>query len=131
MSLFWKVSAGIIISVILILTVEQQEKDLALLVLMAVCVMTSAAALSFLEPVLDFLHQIESMVNISHEQLPCLLKMTGVGIVSEVISNFCLDSGHASLAKSMQLLATTVILNLSIPVFEQLLYLLRYTLGGL
>ena len=47
MAVFWKAAAGILTAVVLVLAVGKQEKDLALMLTMAVCVMAVGAALSF------------------------------------------------------------------------------------
>ena len=131
MALFWKTVAGILISVILILTVGRQEKDLALMLGMAACVMTVTAAFSFLEPVLDFLYRLEQMGDLQSGVLGILLKIVGIGLVSEIAGMILTDSGNASLAKGMQLLGSAVILSLSLPILEMLLELVQRILGEL
>ncbi len=131
MELFWKAAAGVLLTTVLTLTIGRQEKDLAVVLSMAVCCMASIAAFSALEPVLDFLYRLEQLGNLQEGAFGILLKILGIGIVSEVAGHICRDGGNDALAKTLQLLATAVILQLSLPVMETLLELIRTILGGL
>ena len=130
-ALFWRATAGILIGVILVLAVGKQEKDLALMLSMVVCVMTVMAAFSILEPVLDFLYRLEQMADLQSGVLKVLLKIVGIGMVTEIAGMILTDSGNASLAKGMQLLGSAVILSLSLPILETLLELVQQILGEL
>ena len=57
MDLFWKTSAGVLIAAVLIITIEKQEKDMALLLTMMVSAMAALVGLSFLKPVIAFLYE--------------------------------------------------------------------------
>ena len=131
MALFWKAAAGLLIAGVLVLTVGRQEKDLSLLLGMGACIMAVTAGLSFLEPVLSFLRRLEELADLQTGVLPVLLKITGIGLVSEVGAVVLSDSGNASLARGLQLLGSCVILWLSLPVFEALLELVQRILGEL
>ncbi len=131
MTLYWKAAAGVLVAVILVLTLQKQEKDLALMLSMAVCIMAAGAALSFLEPVLDFLYRLSELGNLRTEALETLLKVAGIGLTGELAGMICQDSGNASLARGMQLLTTAVILTLSLPIYETLLDLILGILGEL
>lgn len=130
-ALFWKATAGLLIAVILVLAVGKQEKDLALMLAMTVCVMTVMIAFSYLEPVLEFLYRLEQMGDFQSGVLEILLKIAGIGLVSEIAGMILNDSGNASLARGMQLLGSVVILSLSLPILETLLELVQRILGEL
>ncbi len=129
--LYWKAAAGVLVALILILTLGKQEKDLALLLGMLVCVMTGMTALRILDPVLEFLYRLQDLSRMSGPVLKALLKITGIGLVTELTGALCQDSGSAGLARGMQLLGAAVILSLSLPVFETLLDVIRQILGEL
>lgn len=131
MALFWKGAAGLFIAAVLVITVGRQEKDIALLLAMAACVMVVTAGLSLLEPVVDLLHRLEDLGNMQSGVLNILLKITGIGLVTQTGGMILSDSGNASLARGLQLLGTSVILYLSVPVFETLIELIQHILGAL
>ena len=130
-ALFWKTTAGILVAVVLVLTVEKQERGLALILAMVTCVMAGLAAFALLEPVVDFLYRLTEIVDIQQEIPGVLMKITGIGLVCELIQMICRDSGNTALAQGMQLLGTGMILLLSLPVLETLLDLVQQILGEL
>ena len=131
MTLFWQATAGAIIAVVLGLCLDKQGKDLSLLLTVAVCTMLLAGAVSCLRPVMDFLAQLQSLIRLEDAILGTLLKIVGIGILSEITVMICMDAGRASLGKSLQILSTCVVLVLSIPVFQLLIDLLSSVLEGI
>lgn len=131
MELYWKTTAGLMITAVLVLTLGRQEKDISLLLGMAACVMAVIAGLSFLEPVLQLLWQLEEMGDLQTGVMNILLKITGIGLVTEIGGMVLSDSGNTSLSRGLQLMGTAVILYLSVPVFETLMELIRRILEEL
>ena len=130
-ALFWKLCGGALITGVLVLMLMKQDRDLALILGMAACVMTAAAGLAILEPVLEFLQKLETMGDLHNGVLGILLKITGIGLTGELSAAILTDSGNASLAKGLRMAATALMLNLSLPVLEILLDLMESVLGGL
>ena len=117
------------IAVILILTLGSHGKEMGSLLGLFVCCMVIILALSYLQPVLDLVNQLQSIGNLDHSMIETLLKVVGIGIVSEIAALICADAGNGALGKTLQLLSTAVILWLSIPLFEELTALLQNILG--
>ena len=131
MTLFVQCSAGALVAAILGLALEKQGKDMALLLTVGVSVMILAVAISYLAPVMAFLEELRVLGNFSSEMVSALLKILGMGILTEAAAMVCADAGNSSLAKALQLLGSMVILWLSIPIFSALMDLVREILGGL
>lgn len=131
MTTFIKASAGVMLALILEKILQKQGKDMSLLLSVAVCAMVAAAAVSFLQPVLNFFSRLQILGNLNSVLLNVLLKAVGVGILSEILSLICTDAGNAALGKSLQLLASSLVLYLSIPVLEELLKLMDTILGAI
>lgn len=129
MDLFWKASAGILLAVILSLVLGKQE--MGILLVIAVCNITAAVALFYLESVLDFLWELQVMGNLQGELLMVLIKSVGIGIMAELVAMICTDAGCASLGKALQFLSSSVILYMSVPVFRSFFDLIREILGHL
>lgn len=117
------------VTAVLALALAKQGKDFALLLSMAGCVLIGLLLFHFLEPVLDFLRALQTMGDLNGQMLSILLKIVGVGLVSELASMICTDAGNGSLGKVLQILSAAVILWLSIPVFQMLMDLLNRILG--
>lgn len=131
MELYWKVIGAVLTTVILGLHIGKQERDFAILLTILVCCLGSAIILSFLEPVLDLLREVEAMIRFEEGLLSTLLKCTGIAMITEIAALICQDAGSGSLGKMVQLLGTAVILYLSVPVITALMKMLREMMGGL
>ena len=131
MELFLKITAGVLLSVVLILTVGKWEKDIAAVLGIAICSITAVAAMTVLQPVVDFLYELEISADLQGYNLGTLMKMVGVGLIAELVTTICQDAGNSSLGKQVQLLASIVILKLSLPMLQTLMDLIENLLGDL
>lgn len=129
MELFWKTVGATLISTILTLVLERQNRDYSILLTVAASAMVSIAAAKLLEPVLDFLGQLEAMGGLSSDLLLSLIKVFGIGMTGEIAASVCNDAGNSSLGKGLHFLANAAILYLSVPVFSSLTELFLQILG--
>ncbi len=129
MSSFLQMVGGVLIAVVLGLTLNKQGKDIALLLGTAVCCMVLLVAVTYLEPVLEFIDTLQTVGNLDSEIIRILLKAVGVGLVAEIAALICADSGNSAMGKAIHILACCVILWLAIPLMTQLLTLLQKILG--
>lgn len=125
MGIFWKTAAAVLITVILSVALGKQEKDIGVILSMAVCCMVMVSALVYLEPVVEFLRELESVGDLQGDFLGILLKALGIGLVAEIAATVCADAGNGSLGKTIHTLGAAAILYLSLPVFRAMLDLLR------
>lgn len=131
MDIFVKCAAGILIAVVLVITLSKQDKNISLLLIIAVCCMVFGAAVTFLQPVLDFIKHLQSIGQLNSEMITILLKAVGIGLLAEITCLICTDSGNTSLGKALQLLATATILWLSLPLLNELIELIDNILGAI
>ena len=129
MGLYWKAAAAVLLAVVMILMLRRQELGVVLGI--AVCAMVAMAAAEYLRPVKELLDSLQSMGELDGKLIAVLLKAVGIGLVTEIACMVCADSGNAALGKALQLLGTTVILWMSIPLFTMLLELIQNILEGL
>jgi stage III sporulation protein AD len=129
MNVFLKASAGAIITIVLYLTISKQNKDISVLVAIAGCCGILLAAISYLSPIIEFINRLQLKGGLDENLLRTVLKAVGIGIISEITSLICSDSGNAALGKALQFLSVALILWLSLPVFTQLLDLIEEILG--
>ncbi len=129
MELYWKTAAAVLLTVILVLAVGRQEKDMGTVLSMAVCAMAGTVVISYLEPVMDLLWKLEDMGGLGGGMLGILLKAVGIALVTQMARKICTDAGNGSLGAMLELLGSAVILYLSIPLFDSFLTLLREILG--
>ena len=131
MGLFIKACGASMLAVILILSLGNKNKDLSMVLGLAVCCMVALGALEYLKPVMDFIAQLEDIGGLDHSMIRILMKVSGIGLICEIASLVCADSGCSSLGKTVKLMGATVILWLSLPLYAMLVELLQKILGGL
>ena len=129
MEIYFKITAGILITMVLCLLLPKQKTDISVLLCLAVCCMALICAAVYLEPILSLLHRLIELGNLPDELLQILFKVVGIGLISQITSVICIDAGNQSLGKVLQLITTAVVLWLCIPLLEQLLILIENVLG--
>lgn len=126
---FLKAASAALICVIVCLVLAKKDKDFSLIVTLAVCCMAAGVAMRYLEPLITFFRRLQTLGGMDTQMLQILLKSAGIGLLTEIVCMVCQDADNAALAKTMQILSTSVILWMSIPLLESLLQLLGKVLG--
>lgn len=129
MGVFLKAAAGVLVGLILWIFLDRHNKDVSLLLTLAVCTFAMIIGSYFIEPVIRFLQKIGNVGQLDKDLLSVLLRTVGIGLISEICASICSDAGNAAMGKALQMVSSVVILWLSIPVFEKLLSLLDKILG--
>ena len=129
MDLFLRTTAAVLVAIIMFLIVSKHNKEMALLLTVCVCCMVGAAIGWFVEPVLEFVGRLHDIAGVNNEQMEILLKVVGIGFLTEVTALVCADAGNGALGKMLQLLSSCAILWLSIPLLSSLLTLVQQILG--
>ena len=125
MEVFLKTIAGAFITVVLSLSISKHGKDISLLLTVVVCCMIITAAFAYLDPVIEFFDKLQSVGKLDSGLITILFKAVGIGMLSEVASLICEDAGQAALGKSIKLLASAVIVWMSLPILTSLLDLIE------
>lgn len=131
MDIFIKAAAVVLVTVVMCLLLSKQGKDYSVILVICVCCMIVIAAMGYIQKVLVFVDKMISTGNLNQDLIGILFKTVGIGLLTEITSMICIDSGNSALAKSIQLLSSVVILWLCIPLFTQLLDLVEEVLGAL
>lgn len=125
MDTFMKALAGVLVTLVLYLVLTKQSKDISILLTVMVCCMITAAAVRYLEPVFDFFDKLKILGQLDSDMLGILLKAVGIGLLAEVTGLICADAGNSALGKTLQILASSAILWLSVPLFTSLIELVE------
>ena len=125
MSIFLKAIACVLVCVVLSLALSKQAKDFSMLLAISGCCIVLIGAISFLKPVIEFFRKLQLLCNLDSDMYSVLLKTVGIGLLAEVTELICIDSGNAALGKGLKILATSVILWMSIPLLSGLISLIE------
>ena len=74
MELYWKGIGAVLVTVILSLSLSKHGKETGLLLVLAVGCMVACAAMGYLKPVIDFVHQLQNLGQLDSSMLSILLK---------------------------------------------------------
>lgn len=129
MEIYFKITAGILMTMIMCLLLPKQKADVSVLLCLAVCGMALICAVTYLEPIVSLLNHIIALGNLPEDLIQILFKVVGVGMLSQIASVICIDAGNQSLAKVLELITTAVVLWLCIPLLEHLLAFIENVLG--
>ena len=129
MDIFVKASALVLIVSVLYQMVSGRNKEIGTLLLVLGACAVLIAAMSYIEPVFAFISKLQILGNLNSEMLEILLKSVGIGLLTEISVLVCNDMGNSSMGKTLQILATAVILWLSLPMLNSLLDLIGNLLG--
>ena len=110
---FLQAFAAVLLAVILGLVLAKQSKDWAVLLTTGVSCMVLAVGAVYLQPVLDFVRELQTLSGLDPQMLTVVLKAVGIGLISEIAALICLDAGNAALGKGIQIqsLARSVVWN--------------------
>ena len=128
---FWKTTALVLLTVILSLSLDKTERDVsAVMGIVALCV-AACAAVTILNPVLNYLVELQRLFHLPDDLISILLKAVGIALVAELSASICADAGNASLGKMLQILGGAAVLTLSVPMFRTLMTIIKEMIGGL
>lgn len=129
MDIYLKVTAGILMTAILSIVLSKQGADISLLLTICVCSMVILATSVYFKPILEFANRLIEVGQLNDALLEVLLKVVGIGLISQIAGFICVDAGNQSLGKALQILTTAVILCISVPLLEEMLSLIESVLG--
>lgn len=110
-----------IITLIATLLVKQIKAEFSVVVALAGGLIILFMIIDSLNSVISYFSEIVVRTNISGEFFAIILKVVGVGYLTEFASNLCIDSGMSSLADKISLSGKIVIVVLSLPIITSLL----------
>lgn len=125
MEQFFRAVALVLLAVVFVLILKNSSKGIGELLSLLVCCMVMMAAVSYLEPVIAFVETVQDLSGLDGDMLKILLKVVGISVTAEIAGLLCDDAGNSAMGKTLQILATAVILCLSLPMLTSLLRLIE------
>ena len=131
MGIMLRAAGAVLVASVMGLALGKDGKDFKSLLTMGCCALVLLLGVTFLEPVMGFLQELETLGQLDQDLVDILMKVTGICLITQLAGLVCTEAGDGSLAKVLEILAAIVILWLSIPVFQGLLTLIKGILGGI
>lgn len=113
-----------IVAVALVLVINEQRKDIALMITISASVGLLIFSVYKLSPVFDMLNELVSKSGISSEFLTIVLKVTAISYIVEFGKNVCMDAGQSAIANKLEMAGKVIVLTLSVPLISSLMSVL-------
>lgn len=120
-----KLTSVALISGLLIVMLKKTAPVNALMLSIAVAIMFALASIAVLEPVLSFLHRLESVCGVSAVYTGTMMKCLLISLISQLGVAFCKDTGQSGMASMLELGGTLAAVWVAIPLFETFLSMLE------
>ena len=124
MEIFFKVIGIAFVAVVAFNLIKSTQPQVASLLIIASSVLIILVLIDPLLSVLSFFDDITQKTGLNKEIFSLLIKIIGVGYLTEYSLSLCEDSGCASLGKKIELSGKIVILLFSFPIIKQIIGLI-------
>ena len=111
---------GVLISVTVVL-IKQLKPEFTIFIIIAGSILIIAYIFNWFTPILSAIQEIVELTGLNSALIENILKIVGIGYLTEFASNICLDSGNSSIADKVQLAGKSFILITSLPIITQLI----------
>lgn len=117
----FKILAIAILTCIASLIVKQVKQEFASIVAIAGGIVILLFLINYVEGIIGVFGSLVEQTNLSPSLFATILKIIGIGYLTEFTSNICLDTGNSSLASKVGLAGKIIILFLAIPIITNLI----------
>ncbi len=125
-----KLAAMAMITAVLCVLLRENGKVQAVLLSMAVCVGILVFGVQFISPIWKVLEKLRELSGLDDAVTGPLMKVAGIGLLTQASSGVCTDAGEGALAKAVELTGAILALYVALPLFSAVLTLLEKLLGG-
>lgn len=124
MEVIFKIIGLALVIVVAVIVVKQTKPELALLVGLAGSVVMFFYIIDMLEQAFGVFSFILESTKLDAELFVVLLKIVGIGYLTEFAANICNDSGNSSVASKIMLAGKLAIFILAIPIIKNIIEIL-------
>ena len=124
MEIIFKIIGISLITTISILLIKPTKPDIAMIVGLAGGVFIFFYIIDLIEDVFGLFSYIMEITNLDSKLFTLLIKIVGVGYLTEFSANLCKDSGNTAMASRLLLVGKLVIFVMAIPIITSLIELI-------
>lgn len=121
MEIIFKIIGLALVIVVAVMVVKQTKPEMALLVGVAGSILIFFYIIDLLEQAFGVFSYVLDVTGLNSELFIVLLKIIGVGYLTEFSANLCADSGNSAVASKILLAGKLVIFVLAIPIIKSLI----------
>lgn len=120
----FKIVGFAIISVVLVVLLKEEKKEMALILSICAGVCLLLFAISKMSVVVELLDMLVTKSGMNKEFLIIILKITGIAYIVEFGKNICMDAGQSAIGTKLEIAGKVIILTLSLPLISALINVL-------
>lgn len=117
----FKIIAVALITVIMILIIKPTKPELAIFLGLAGSIIIFLMVINMLSGIFSFFNTVVEKTGINNNLFNILLKIIGVGYITEFCASICNDSGNSGMGEKILFAGKVTILLLALPIFESIL----------
>lgn len=130
MEAFLQVAVIGVITVLLSTLLKKKNGEAALLLTLAACVVIALLLTQMVEPVLEFLRKLRDLTGLDETLMTPMVKAIGIGILTQICANVCLDAGESAIAKLVELCGGILTIYVALPLLEAVIDMVETMSGG-
>lgn len=113
-----------LVALIFVIIIKQYKPEFAIYISLLAGTLILFLAMDKFAGIVQLLKSLASKASVNNEFLSLLLKITGIGFLTEFAVSICKDSGESAIAQKIDLGGKVVIIGMSIPIISALLELI-------
>jgi len=118
-----------LIGAVLCLVIRGQNSAMGLLLSLCCCILIFLLSSGFLSPLIALVNQIRNFTGLSDALTAPMIKVVGVGLLTQFAGSVCEDSGEKALSKAVEVGGSILSLYISLPVIHAVIRMLEQLLG--
>lgn len=117
----FKVLAFTLLALILVISIKEEKKEIALILSLIAGIMILFTALGALDNIIILLKELVSKSGVNARYLEVIIKVTAVAYLIEFGKNVCIDAGQSSLGTKLEMAGKISIVLLTIPIITSVI----------
>ena len=130
MELFLQAAAIAVITVVLTSLLKKTNRELALLLTLAACILIGVFFMRLAEPIVDFLSKLRNLAGLDKTLMTPMLKTIGIGFLTQISATVCADAGENAIDKLVEICGGVLALYVALPLLEAVLDMVEQMSGG-
>ena len=130
MDTFVKISALTAVAVVFCVLLHDWQRPMSALLSIFVCAGILGLGISFLKPIFEVFQRLQKLSGISDELTKPLMKVVGIGLLSNIMTGICTDAGETALGKTLEIAGILLSVHASLPLILSVSELVERLIGG-
>lgn len=126
-----KITALALVTVVLCVLIRENQKPLSVLLSLLACVGIMLLGIAILDPILEVFKKFAGLSGMEDEVVSPMLKVAGIGLMTQIAAGICQDAGESALGKTVELCGTVLSMYAALPLLLAVLELVESMIGGL